>query len=120
VKIHDSEFNEIEDIILNVKEIVLIDSNDLETKIKPINPIFSIFNITDNNPVLLSDVSIKPGEYSQIRLILGNLNKIKINNNEIDIKIPSGEQSGLKFNGPFLIQNGMLFEFVFDFNIENQ
>jgi len=68
--------------------------------------------------VVLSNVSISPGEYSQLRLVLKDNSSIKVDGEVFDIKIPSGEQSGLKLNGPFNIVSGKLFRLDLDFVAE--
>jgi len=68
--------------------------------------------------VVLSNVSISPGEYSQLRLVLKDNSSIKVDGEVFDIKIPSGEQSGLKLNGPFNIVYGKLFRLDLDFVAE--
>jgi len=117
VRIHDFPLNnvEIRDVILQVKEINLVSENgnivNIMNTLKEIN----ILSITENNPVLLSDKSVPPGIYTQVRLVLGSNNKIIVNNEKIELKVPSGEQSGLKFDGNFNLNSGKLFEFTFDF-----
>ncbi|MBP7552798.1 MAG: DUF4382 domain-containing protein [Spirochaetes bacterium] len=117
VRIHDFPLNnvEIKDVILQVKEINLLSENgnivNIMNTLKEIN----ILSVTENNPVLLSDITIPSGIYTQVRLVLSNNNKIIVGNEEFELKIPSGEQSGLKFDGSFNLQNGKLFEFTFDF-----
>jgi len=77
-----------------------------------------ILKIYSNAPVVLSDVSLEPGTYDQLRLVLKDDSTIKIDGEIFDIKIPSGEQSGLKLNGPFEIVKGKLFRINIDFIAE--
>jgi len=78
----------------------------------------NILEIAKSNPVVLSNVSISPGEYSQLRLVLKDNSTIKVDGEVFDIKIPSGEQSGLKLNGTFNIVSGKLFRLDLDFVAE--
>ena len=74
-----------------------------------------ILKIEANNPVVLSTVSIEPGTYDQLRLVLAEENTIVVDGESFPIKTPSGQQSGVKLDGPFTIPDGKLFSLVLDF-----
>ena len=64
----------------------------------------NILEISKSNPVVLSDVSVPSGDYEQLRLVIKNNATIVVDDVSYDIKIPSGEQSGVKLDGNFSIR----------------
>ena len=74
-----------------------------------------ILAISRDDPVVLSNVAVEPGIYKELRLILSDDSIIQVDGEVFDIKIPSGEQSGLKLKGPFEIPRGKLFRLTIDF-----
>jgi len=61
------------------------------------------------DPVILSDVSVEPGFYSELRLVLNQENRIRVNGVYHPLRIPGGTSSGLKLKGDFYIPAGRLF-----------
>ena len=118
VSIHDEPFKlsgkNVEE--LNI-EVVRIDLTKGDKKITVFEDIrqMDILKITANDPVVLSNVSIEAGTYDQLRLVLSNNSTIKVDGEIFPIKIPSGQQSGVKLDGPFTIPEGKLFKLVIDF-----
>ena len=58
-----------------------------------------VYNLLDFNnglDTLIASEAIGSGTISQLRLHLGENNSVKINGKEYDLKIPSGQQSGIK------------------------
>ena len=53
---------------------------------------------------------------SQIRLILGDNNSIKIDGNEIDLTAPSAQHSGLKLNVHAELTEGITYKILLDFD----
>jgi hypothetical protein len=58
------------------------------------------------DPVVLSDVSVEPGVYKELRLVLSDGSTIKVDGQEHPLRVPSGEQSGLKLKGLLRYQKG--------------
>lgn len=73
--------------------------------------------------VLVERFPIPAGTLSQMRLVLGDGNTIVIKdeNNEdeeLDLKTPSAQQSGLKLKVNTLIEEGFTYDFVLDFDVD--
>ncbi|SEP86800.1 Carboxypeptidase regulatory-like domain-containing protein [Hyunsoonleella jejuensis] len=73
--------------------------------------------------VLVDRFPIPEGKLTQMRLVLGDGNTIVIKdeNDEdetFDLKTPSGQQSGLKLKVNTEIQEGFVYDFVLDFDVE--
>ena len=108
----------IEALLLTVREIVIIDDNGRHITILKEDRIIDIITASRSDPVLLSSVSVEPGVYKELRLVLKEENTIRIAGETHSIKIPSGEQSGLKLKGPFEIPRGRLFTLNIELDTE--
>jgi hypothetical protein len=119
VAIHDTPFKKdnktVEKLNITVKKMVIIDDSGTHTTILDEERSMDILAISKNNPVVLSDVSVEPGVYQELRLVLTDNSTIQVDGEVFSIKTPSGEQSGLKLKGPFEIPAGKLFRLTIDF-----
>lgn len=70
----------------------------------------------DITATLVADADIKAGYITQIRLVLGDRNSIETQDGEFPLVIPSGMQSGIKFNLGTEIEAGKTVEVIFDFD----
>jgi len=99
---------------LIVRQMVIIDTNGKHTTILDEDRNMDILGVSRSDPVILSNVSVEPGVYQELRLVLQNENTIIVNGETHPIKIPSGEQSGLKLKGIFTIPKGKLFSLMIE------
>jgi hypothetical protein len=119
VAMHDAPFKmegrDVQELNITVEQMVIIDGNDRHITILREERKLELLGILRSNPVVLSDVSVEPGTYKELRLVLKDDSTIKVDGEVFPIKIPSGSQSGLKLKGPFVIPNGKLFRLIIDF-----
>ncbi|MCL2441956.1 MAG: DUF4382 domain-containing protein [Treponema sp.] len=94
---------------LVVRQIVIIDTSGKQTIIMDEERTVDILSASRSNPVILSNVSVEPGVYKELRLVLSNNSTINVSGETHPIRVPSGESSGLKLKGPFEIPRGKLF-----------
>lgn len=80
--------------------------------------IYNLLELQNNTTVILSNGAALPiGETSQIRLILGSSNFIvTAEGRQYPLKVPSGDESGLKINVHETIENGEHVLVVLDFD----
>jgi hypothetical protein len=78
--------------------------------------IYNLLDFTNGKDTLIVDQEIPSGTLSQIRLILGSNNTLKIGANTHDLKTPSAQQSGLKLNIHADFQQGVAYEYMIDFD----
>jgi len=71
--------------------------------------------LVDGVKVILGEEDLPSGFYSQIRLVLQD-SWIVVNGDSLDLKVPSGEQSGLKLIHGFTIDPGELTELTLDWD----
>jgi len=67
----------------------------------PISPVtYNLLEFTNGMETLLSTFELPAGKISQLRLILGENNTIVVNGvaSDLPLEVPSGQESGLKFN----------------------
>ena len=110
VRIHDEPFKSSDKLVtelnITVIKVDIVRAGTGEVINCPIKEEkeMNILEISKSNPVVLSDVSVPSGDYEQLRLVIKNNATIVVDDVSYDIKIPSGEQSGVKLDGNFSIR----------------
>jgi len=79
---------------------------------------FDLLQLANGASAALGDTSLSPGQYTQIRLIIGPGSYVIDGGVRHDLIIPSGSQTGLKLNHQFTIESGKLYELLLDFNAD--
>lgn len=79
---------------------------------------FDLLQLTNGASVILGDTSLPAGQYTQIRLFIGDGSYVIDQGTKHDLEVPSGSQSGLKLIHQFTIEAGKLYELLLDFNVE--
>lgn len=72
-----------------------------QTMPMPVSPVtYNLLEFTNGMETLLSTIELPAGKISQLRLILGDGNTIVVNGviEPLPLEVPSGQESGLKFN----------------------
>jgi hypothetical protein len=77
---------------------------------------YDLLTLRNGLSALLVDRQLPAGQYTQIRLRLGDGNRVVVDGVEHDLDVPSGAQSGLKLNHPFTVDGGVLTEITLDFD----
>lgn len=78
--------------------------------------VYDILKLTNGQDTLLGIINLPAGRLSQIRLILGDENSVKIDGETYELKTPSGQQSGLKLNIQSDIEVGLTYRILLDFD----
>ncbi len=78
--------------------------------------IYNLLDFVNGKDTVIIDQQIPSGELSQIRLILGENNSLMIGTESFDLKTPSAQQSGLKFNVHADLLQGVAYEYIIDFD----
>jgi hypothetical protein len=79
---------------------------------------FDLLLLTNGASAVLGDTTLPAGHYTQIRLIICEGSYVIDNGVRHDLTIPSGMQTGIKLNHPFVIEDGKLYELFLDFNVD--
>ncbi len=86
----------------------------------PVSPvIYNVLEFTNGMETLLSTFELPAGKVSQLRLILGANNTIVVNGiaEPLPLEVPSGEESGLKFNIHADLVAGIEYKLWIDFDV---
>lgn len=78
--------------------------------------VYDLKKLTNGIDTLLGVVELPPGKISQIRLVLGNNNTLKIDGQSYALKTPSGQQSGLKVQVHQELKSGITYKVLLDFD----
>lgn len=87
----------------------------------PISPsVVNIMDFTNGKDTLLSNIELEAGQkISQVRLILGDNNKLVLKDgSNVNVKVPSGQTSGLKINIQSDSVTSSGYKVMIDFNAE--
>ena len=80
--------------------------------------IYNLLDYTEMKDTILASKSVTIGYLSQIRLVLGKNNSIKIDGKYVDLKAPSASESGLKLNVQQEIMYGVIYTYLLDFDVK--
>ena len=83
-----------------------------------INPgVYNLLNFANGKDTLLASSTLPAGRISQLRLILGNNNSLKLKNGEIkSLKTPSGQTSGVKLQINADLDSDVTYVLLLDFD----
>ncbi|HWP82093.1 MAG TPA: DUF4382 domain-containing protein [Bacteroidota bacterium] len=80
--------------------------------------LYDLLKLRNGASALLGGARLEAGEYTQIRLIIGQGSNVVVNGVTHPLTIPSGVQSGLKLVHQFTIEPEELYELTLDFDAE--
>ncbi|OJJ22516.1 hypothetical protein BKI52_07495 [marine bacterium AO1-C] len=78
--------------------------------------VYDLLTLTGGLEAVLADAEIPAGRVSQIRLVLGSNNTLKVNGQTVDLTTPSAQQSGLKINLNTDLADGVTYSVLLDFD----
>ncbi len=78
--------------------------------------VYNLLAFRNGMDTILASADLPSGQLSQMRLILGNNNSVVINGQSHDLKTPSAQQSGLKFNIHATLTDGIVYRLWIDFD----
>jgi len=78
--------------------------------------VYNLMKLTNGLDTLLGEVQLPVGKLSQLRLILGSNNSIKVASQLLALKTPSAQQSGLKVQIHTDLKEGITYRILLDFD----
>jgi hypothetical protein len=78
--------------------------------------VYNLLDFTNGTNVLIATDTLEVATVEQIRLILGPNNTVMVNNISYPLSTPSAEQTGLKLQVHQVLQNGILYNVLLDFD----
>ena len=97
-------------------EINSSDGNSGWTTLDVESGVYNILELTNGLDTLLATAELPAGRISQIRLILGDNNSVKVNGEAKPLSTPSAQQSGLKLNLNATLTEGITYTITLDFD----
>jgi hypothetical protein len=79
--------------------------------------VYNLLELTNGLDTLLGTAELPPGKISQVRLMLGDDNTLKIDDMVVNLKTPSAQQSGLKVNVNADLKAGITYTILLDFDV---
>lgn len=76
----------------------------------------NLLDLTNGNDITLGSAELEPGEYSQLRFVLGDGNTVTVDGEVIPLTTPSAQQSGLKLQLDTEIEAGVTYTLLVDFD----
>jgi len=107
---------------IDIQKVMVKSSDDTSSNgwdtIPLLNPgKYNLLDLRNGKDTLLGGVDLPAGKISQIRLILGNSNELVLNDGTtVDLKTPSGQESGIKLNVDADLMAGIPYALVLDFD----
>lgn len=109
-----------DEVLIDVQSVLINASGTDEngwTKLDSLTPgVFNLLDFTNGMDTILAEQVLPAGNISQIRLVLGVNNKVKVNGKYFGLETPSAQQSGLKFNVHAEIEAGKTYRMWIDFD----
>lgn len=110
---YDAVFIDVESVVIKYN------GNEYETFFTNVNAgVYDLLELTGGVSVLLVDEDVPAGDISQIRLILGDENTIVVDGEIFPLDTPSAQQSGLKVQVNETLTNGIVYDFIIDFDVD--
>jgi hypothetical protein len=79
---------------------------------------YDLLNLRNGAEVLFANHELPAGQYTQIRLIIGNGSNVVVDGVTYPLTIPSGMQTGIKLNHTFTIVKGEVYQLLLDFDAD--
>lgn len=77
---------------------------------------YDFLQLVNGVTAVLCDTLLESGHYTQMRLIVADTNEAVIDGETYPLYVPSGEQTGVKLNLDFVVEEGELIEICVDFD----
>ncbi len=108
---------EYQQVNIDVQQVNVI-LNDSLIELTTNQGIYNLLDFVNGEDTLIVDDEVPSGFVSQVRLVLGDANTIMVDGELHDLKTPSAQQSGLKFNVHNELMSGESYAYVIDFVVE--
>lgn len=109
----------VEKVLVNIKQIQFVGQNgpiDVQTRVGS----YDLLAINENLTPVFGSGTLPKGIFHQIRLILDDNNgAVQASGVLTTLKVPSGAQTGLKLNGSFEIESGLITRLSVDFDLKD-
>lgn len=105
-----------EAVMVDVQGVEVIGSNGSTVLLNTHNRVYNLLNFSNGVDTLLATGDLEVGTVSQIRLILGPNNSVKVGGVVYPLSTPSAMQSGLKLQVNQTLEAGVSYNILLDFD----
>lgn len=109
-----------QEVNIDIQEVVVNLNEDGDesgwTSLETNGGVYNLLDLTNGITAVLADEEIPAGRISQIRLVLGDDNTLKMNDQVYPLTTPSAQQSGLKLQLHTTLEEGITYEVLLDFD----
>ena len=109
-----------DEVLIDIQEVkVHVDGTDSTSGWRDLNVnagVYNLLDFTNGMDTLLASDELPAGHISQMRLVLGADNQVKVDGGYHPLKTPSGQQSGLKLNIHTDLQENIEYDIWIDFD----
>ncbi|CAN5427032.1 hypothetical protein BH09BAC3_BH09BAC3_06620 [soil metagenome] len=92
------------------------DGNDAWKSLDINRGVYNLLKLTNGLDTLLGRIELPAGRITQIRLVLGANNSVKVGGQKFSLNTPSAQQSGLKINVQAQLTEGVTYKILLDFD----
>ena len=78
--------------------------------------VYDLLKLTNGEEAILGEIELPEGQLQEIRLKLGDNNKLGVDGELLDLDTPSASQSGLKIKLNTMLEAGVTYKLVLDFD----
>jgi hypothetical protein len=104
-----------ESVLIDVMD-VKINNGDWKSLDGVEKKVYDLLKLTNGEEAILGEIELPEGQLQEVRLVLGENNKLGLNGEELDLDTPSAMQSGLKIKIHSQIEAGVTYKLVLDFD----
>ena len=116
IRLTDAPIN-FEEVNIDIETVVVKGMGATDTlELNTNSGIYNLLEYQDGLDTLIANAVINMDFVGQVRLILGDSNTVKVDNEFFELEIPSGSQSGLKVKTCLDLTNVMDYDLVLDFD----
>ncbi len=110
-----------EEVLIDIQDVTInLSADDEESGWRSLDDVnhgvYNLLDFTNGLDTLLGEHSMPAGKISQMRLVLGDNNQVKVDGEYYDLKTPSGQTSGLKLNIHAQLEEGITYRLWLDFD----
>lgn len=106
------DFQEVNIEVIGVRAII----DDMLIELDAETGVYNLLELTNGKKTILVNQPVPAGMLSQVRLVLGENNTVMVDSELFDLKTPSAQQSGLKFNVHKMFSPEFTYEYLIDFD----
>ena len=110
-----------QEVNIDIQEVkVHVGDNDEESgwRSLPVREgVYNLLDLTNGLDTLLGEIELPAGKISQVRLVLGDNNTVKVNGDVFALSTPSAQQSGLKLQVHQILSAGITYKILLDFDV---